>query len=356
MSFATGSEMSRAHELFHRLEREGSSFIRELYSTQKSEELFLDYKAIATKPGQSINPSDLANLRKAISGFGNSEGGVILWGLRTTKTEGIEKIEEPNGYEDAQRFITLIEGAVSGCVIPPVPGVRSIVILDSDDKTKGFVATLIPPSPSAPHQTTDDQRAYYMRAGSSFQRVPHGVLAGMFGRRPTPSLSIRRTVTRCVAAEMDTPPAIYIELEIEILNQSGVIARDIYVSWQAVGLGGPHGSLEIMGMHERGWREYNEAGLLGTSLLADEDYRLAPFSSRKVVTLNFLIPHVPSSDLEVNIYVGCDGAPPKIYRQYVAQQDLKWAIEDLIDNEIRDPLSSSGKRLARSVLGLIETA
>lgn len=57
-----------------------------LYENQQGEGLFLDYKAITTTTeSKALSSSDRANLRKALSGFANAEGGVIIWGMTTTK-------------------------------------------------------------------------------------------------------------------------------------------------------------------------------------------------------------------------------------------------------------------------------
>ena len=146
MDFEFANMPSRAHELFHRLEIQGAAYVEALVEAQKSEELFLDYKKISTPvDAKSLNDSDRANLRKALSGFSNSEGGVILWGLETTKSSGVELPKLPEGRENPARFASLVEDAVSGCTVPPVPGVRSMVIPLGDDAAKGLVATLIPP-------------------------------------------------------------------------------------------------------------------------------------------------------------------------------------------------------------------
>ena len=74
--------MSRAQDLFDRLVQGGEPEVLSFISQPVTEELFLDYKRSADNgAGKTLNNKDRANLAKAISGFGNSEGGVILWGV-----------------------------------------------------------------------------------------------------------------------------------------------------------------------------------------------------------------------------------------------------------------------------------
>jgi hypothetical protein len=73
---------NRATELFERFVSGGEATIDQFISEKISEELFVDYKRV-TKEGASsmLEQSDRENLARAISGFGNSEGGIIIWGV-----------------------------------------------------------------------------------------------------------------------------------------------------------------------------------------------------------------------------------------------------------------------------------
>ena len=71
--------MGRAEEIFQKLKREGEAAIDEFILSRQSEELFLDFKRSHDGgKGKRLHDRDLNNLAKAISGFGNSEGGVII--------------------------------------------------------------------------------------------------------------------------------------------------------------------------------------------------------------------------------------------------------------------------------------
>src|SRR5207302_5705397 len=86
------------------------------------------------------------------------------------------------------RFVSRLENASSGCTLPPHPAVRHIPI-QVPNKSDGFAVTFVPASQLVPHRCIVEKEDYLIRAGSNFVPVPHGVLQGMFGRRPTPTLS-----------------------------------------------------------------------------------------------------------------------------------------------------------------------
>jgi hypothetical protein len=180
--------MERAKDLLQRLLADGHAYIDELIETRVAEELFLDFKR-SSNNGDSRNLSDVDrnNLAKAISGFSNAVGGVVVWGVDCSPDHiGADVARAKVPISNLSRFISNLQGAVSGCTIPPHGGVENYAI-SNENTDEGFVVTYIPASDNAPHQVVGRQQ-YYMRAGSAFVPVPHQVLAGMFGRRPQPNV------------------------------------------------------------------------------------------------------------------------------------------------------------------------
>lgn len=177
--------LARSEDLFQRIKLGGLEAIDQMIAVATSEELFLDFKRSGTPVVASkLGENDRSNLAKAISGFGNSEGGVIVWGLDCRPdANGADVVGERHPIQNPQRFRSWLEGAVGGLTVPPHGKVEHIVVLVSDET--GFVITHVPKSDHAPHQTVKDSR-YFIRSGSNFLPTPHAVLSGMFGRRPQP--------------------------------------------------------------------------------------------------------------------------------------------------------------------------
>jgi hypothetical protein len=89
--------MERAKELFEKIKSDGKSAIEEFIFTHKTEELFLDFKRSADNGnGQRLHQNDRKNLAKAISGFGNSEGGVVIWGVDCSKISMVQMWQKLN--------------------------------------------------------------------------------------------------------------------------------------------------------------------------------------------------------------------------------------------------------------------
>jgi len=83
--------------------------------------LFLDYKcAEDAERERKLGERDHNNLAKAITGFGNLEGGVIIWGVGCSRD--IDKgdlARDKCPIHNVSRFVSWLENAVSGCTIPP---------------------------------------------------------------------------------------------------------------------------------------------------------------------------------------------------------------------------------------------
>ena len=134
----------RAKELFDRLVSKGVSAIDEFISEAASEELFLDFKRSANNgEGSRIHENDRKNLAKAVSGFGNSEGGTIVWGVECSPTNPKGDVaSEKKPIRNPARFKSWLEGVVSGLTVPTHRGIIHHVIQGSDDT--GYVVTLVP--------------------------------------------------------------------------------------------------------------------------------------------------------------------------------------------------------------------
>jgi hypothetical protein len=219
--------MARAEDLFSMIVERGEDALDELIEQCASEELFLDFKRSGNNgAGNSLNIHDRNNLEKVISGFGNSEGGVVVWGIEcSSNPETGDVASEKVSIENPARFKSLVENAISGRTIPAHSKIQNHVITCDDGR--GFVITLIPQSDHAPHQTTRDNK-YYMRAGSSFLPVPHAILAGMFGRRPQPH--VFHTYTLPWPEPIPGGDGINFSIGLLLRNEGPGIASDIFAT------------------------------------------------------------------------------------------------------------------------------
>lgn len=297
--------MDRATELFTRLLEGGEGRVAEMIANAESEELFLDYKRSADNgAGARLAPEDKRSLAKAISGFGNSEGGVILWGVdcRADPQRGdVPSAEVP--IQNATRFKSLLEQAVSGCTIPPHNQVAHAVLLKAGGPA-GFVATLIARGMHPPYQTVPDLK-YLMRSGSNFAPVPHAVLAGMFGRQPQPLVHIQFVTTN---AAVDGP-VVRLNVGLALRNAGMGVASDVYLNAFLAGAGGENSELSIEPGDQERWDHTFALGRLWSSMLKS-DYRVAPEGLVLPASLRISLRPPFVHPFNVTVSAGSAGSPP----------------------------------------------
>lgn len=315
--------MSRADDLFSRIEQGGEAAILEFVAGRKSEELFLDFKRSADNgAGARLHDNDRNNLAKAISGFGNSEGGVVVWGIDCSRdADGADVARARVPIQNVRRFVSWLEGAISGCTVPPHQGIRSIPLTQSAEG-EGYAITLIPKSNHAPHQVVGRMQ-YYIRAGSDFLPAPHAVLAGMFGRVPQPHVFHSYLVSRPgVEGE-----AIRSAVGIALCNDGPGVASDLFLSLMTVSHPGPNSGIRFETPDRENWMG-TWAFERGVHLICKAGYRVPPEAQVQPLILHLSFAPPFESDLELKGIAGAGGAPPYRFslRQTAAELDRVYGL------------------------------
>lgn len=280
--------------------KQGYTAIEQFVEDREFENLHIDFKR-SSDGGQSrkLTQSDRQNLAKEISGFGNSEGGVVVWGIDCSDDEdGADVAHEETMINNPLRYASLLEGAISGCTIPPHKDIKNHVVETNNDK--GFVVTLIPSSDAAPHRTIYNH-LYYIRAGSNFHPAPHEFLAGMFGRRPQPDLRHKWVVG---VPEIATD-SLKIGIGLLIYNYGRGIAIDIYCTVISTNLPGTRCRIEFepRDQGQTNWKDRFGFGFHFSTISA-WNYRLPPDCFDQPVVLQLYLTPPFEGSLSLNGTVG----------------------------------------------------
>ncbi len=301
--------MDRAEEIYKRIGDEGIKAIDDFIDDRASEELFLDFKRSSDNGGgRRLSQTDRNNLAKAISGFGNSEGGVVVWGVDCSRdADGADVARAKVPITNIKRYRSWLEGAVSGCTVPPHTCVEHDIIPTASGED-GYVLTYVPHSNAAPHQVVGRMQ-YFIRAGSSFVPTPHMVLAGMFGRRPQPQVHHNYTVT---SAKLDND-VIHFQAGVMIRNQGPGIASDLFVNILILDLPGTRCELRWEYTDQENWSGVWSFGR-HLSLISTVGYRLPPEAQVQPVILDFSIAPPIEDDMEIEGMVGSGSSVPYRFR------------------------------------------
>ena len=282
-----------AHSLFERLEL---SDLHAFVNNGQEENLHLDFKLLTDS---ALNSSDdKKNLARALSGFANSSGGLIVWGIDARKNPaGVDCAIGLKPIERLSLLITRLNSLTGDAADPTVAGVlhRAIEI----GRDQGFALTYIPESEGGPHMAKLGDDRYYKRAGDSFYKMEHYDISDMFGRRRRPKL---RAFYRVTGDGGNTLVHVGIENEGRATARAPFIAfscegplkRDFY------GLDGNRGEgLTYMPFANSGYMWAYSGGM---------DVAIHPTMRHPVAALSFGVrPRpAPTTDIEVNYAIACE--------------------------------------------------
>jgi hypothetical protein len=130
-------------------------------------------------------------LAKGVCGLSNSDGGVIIIGMRAKqqKTGDPDVITNIAPVSDARHVQSRILTLVGNLVEPPIIGLETRVIYEDAGLKSGFIVVFIPRSDGPPHRSRKDSR-FYIRVGSITLPMEYWQLEERFGSRPHPKLQL----------------------------------------------------------------------------------------------------------------------------------------------------------------------
>jgi len=325
--------MGRAEDLFNRLKQNREKAIDEMILDRQSEELFLDFKRSSDNgSGIKLHDKDRSNLAKAISGFGNSEGGIIVWGVDCSRKPDEGDIARAKvRIHNPKRFKSWLEGAISGCTVPPHPLVQNLEIESYDIET-GFVVTYVPKSYLKPHQCVTPPQ-YYIRSGSDFVPTPHAVLAGMFGSHPQPFVFHQWTEPKVTIYHKEN----YVEFAIgfTLRSHGPGFAKDLYVSAK-VAASKPEGpsNVCITLSDQHNWIEQYPKGAF-KNLVSKDSFKLAPGALTQPLMLEYTLIPPFLSELSYEITFGHATSPVRMIEGKADKETLQQAFDELL-KDIKD--------------------
>lgn len=326
--------MSRAEDIFEKLIYFGEDAIDEFIVNRQTEELFMDFKQAVSdgKCMRSLHQNDRRNLAKAISAFGNSEGGVLVWGVECSRDADVGDVAQAKvKVKNVHRFLSWLEGAISGCTIPAHNKVRNHII-SSDKNGDGYLVTYIPKSEIAPLMTTSGSQIY-IRSGSNNVPAPYAVIAGMFGKRPQPNIELIIN-EKVVIVDKDSNEDIFapkkksnkkenfvkVRFSLMANNNSNAVAKEVYLSCNTICVGGDKNKVNFYydNQLENLASENNSI-----NLITPIEMRVPPRALFSCAKAEVKLSQDISEDFLMDGVIGADGATPRSFRIYASKNDLR---------------------------------
>jgi hypothetical protein len=199
--------MSRSEALRDQLLSGGYSAVERLIG--QSESMYLECKGTCDR-----SQATLDHFAKTASAFLNTEGGVLLWGVRgrSARKNRSEYVQAVAPVPEIHQTVEWLRAKTSGIVVPAPKGIEHFPIL-SPGSDEGVILTWVPASDNPPHRSSYSDGVYFLRSPSSSFPMPHGVLAGLFGRRPAPALRLL-VAALDIAPTGGSPPFLHLRMSV----------------------------------------------------------------------------------------------------------------------------------------------
>jgi len=208
----------------------GLAEIEEFVTNGEQEDLHLDFK---TANSFDLSDSkDRKHYARALSGFANTSGGIILWGVYAAPNEDkVDCAQELRPIERVSLFHSRLESLTGAWIDPQITGVRHQAIPIEETNDKGYAVSYIPESESGPHMVTlNKEYRYYMRVGESFERMPHSHVADRFFRKRRPKLDLYTEITGAQLVKVHADEFVQFHIIIGIVNYGKATAKYPYLS------------------------------------------------------------------------------------------------------------------------------
>ena len=184
----TASNASQFYESLPNDDAEAFKMLKEIVQSDNplQEAEWIEYKSGFDKKARE-------HWSKGLSGFANSGGGILIWGIQTKPKDNYDIPDKIVLVANAKELAGKLDTWKSTVVDPPVLGTEVRAILWSGEK--GFVVAYIPESSLKPHQAKAEQchGQYYIRVGHQTLPTTQPLLRTLFYPQFNPVLSLIAT-------------------------------------------------------------------------------------------------------------------------------------------------------------------
>jgi len=235
--------MSRAQALFQQIVGAFGKFdsIDDLRSwidgDPPKEDQILDYKAASQITGaKALDKNKLKAIwSEACSGFANTSGGVLIFGIATHESgDSNRSPSKPALCFDLVKTEELLLMFAQNNCDPPVQNIeaKAFNLKEKEDGPEGVVVCLVPESSTKPHKAMQAAKPdYYLRLQDGFYSAPHSILRALFNSSSRPEVELRFSYRMNESPKLG---ALQCDWEIQIRNPGSVSLADPVVVFRPI--------------------------------------------------------------------------------------------------------------------------
>lgn len=226
-------------DLFLVVQRDGERALQSVVDARTQETVTLDFKTKQDRTHGRFGKEDKAVFGKALSGFANSAGGILIWGVDARKADdGVDCAQELSPIADIERFTSEAQTLVGQLLIPRHDGIQIVGIPSETVRGSGYLMVMVERSERRPHRSeAAGEKQYFKRAGDNTFAMEHYDIEDAFKRAGAPAL--RFVIDRSLGKPQTTvdleqgltsSTAVSIYYDIFIFNVGTAVAKHIYVN------------------------------------------------------------------------------------------------------------------------------
>lgn len=304
--------MSNAEEIFGRWKAGGLEYLRRSVEERASEGAFIEFKRL-TGDGPDLSRDDKQNLAKAVGGFANAGGGVLVWGVVTERdAEDSMRASGLRAIDGLSVFTDRVKALVETLLVPSVHGIQYELVAENSDQDRGHLLMLIPAVDGPPVLSKGPkQTTFYLRNEIGTAPMEHWQIADRFLRRPQPSLVVQAQVTPNGRREGFWGRFGYVRITIEIVNRGkGLALYPMLRVRPRFRMNEDRQWLDLTALPERPEVPIDPADHWVARVFASESgHPIHPFTSLQVCSIDCSLHEsfVPDR-LELDVSAHCDGA------------------------------------------------
>ena len=129
------------------------------------EGLHLEYKEKQDPSTAVLARDDARAIAEAVSSFANSDGGVLVYGVRSERRDGADVAGQLVAIADADKFAGEVRRVVELNISPQIDGVTIEAVTSEDGAGAGFAVIRVSASDRRPHMSTAPKVHRYYRRG-----------------------------------------------------------------------------------------------------------------------------------------------------------------------------------------------
>jgi len=179
-------------ELYEHLRDGGERAIEALRENRMEEDLQLEFKTKSSADRYGLSDDDKKSFGECLSGFSNSAGGLLIFGVLCRKGEdGVDCVQSLHPIIEIDRHASDLRSMLGGFLQPGNDGIEISVVQSEASPGSGYLLMLVPRSERRPHQSrVKGHFRYYKRIGRDFHPMEHYDVEDAFSRNSLADLHI----------------------------------------------------------------------------------------------------------------------------------------------------------------------